>query len=134
MCGIWVKGDEKEGEGFVETGQGQTINPEYNLPNCYEMFFYARKGNATISKPGTPNVFGVRPLSPTHKYHPTERPRELITRILQTFGQVNDRVLVPYAGSGRTLLEAAKLSMIPIGFDLTKEYRDGYIIKVHQEI
>ena len=134
ICGIWVKGIDKENDGFVDAAQGQTMNPEYNLPNCYEMFFYARKGSPTITKMGSPNVFGYRPVPAAHKYHPTERPRELISRILQVFGKTNDRVLVPFAGSGRTLLESAKLSMIPIGFDLTKEYRDGYIVKVHQEI
>jgi DNA modification methylase len=130
---IWVKGDT-DTPGFVDAAQGQTMAPAYVLANCYEMFFYAKKGSPELTKQGAPNIFGYRPVPPAHKYHPTERPKELITDILQTFGQPNDRVLVPFAGSGRTMIEAAKLSMIPIGFDLTKEYRDGYIIRVHREI
>jgi DNA modification methylase len=134
LPGLWVKGVDEANDGFVEGAYGQTNNPEYCLANSYEFFFYARKGSPTLNKPGHSNVFGHRPVPHSHKYHPTERPKELITDVLQTFGHTNDRILVPFAGSGRTLLEAAKLSMIPIGFDLTKEYRDGYIIKVHKEI
>ena len=98
------------------------------------MFFYARKGNARINLLGRQNVFSYKPIPHAHKYHPTERPRELILELLKTFGFTNDKVLVPFAGSGRTLIEAAKLSMIPIGFDLTKSYRDGYIVRVNKEI
>jgi len=133
LCGQWIKGIENE-DGIVETGQGQTKNPEYSLVNVYESFYYCKKGTPILNRPASTNIFGYRPIPHAHKYHPTERPKELMTDVLNVFGHTNDKVLVPFAGSGRTLLEAAKLSMIPIGFDLTKEYRDGYIIRVHKEI
>ena len=41
---------------------------------------------------------------------------------------------VPFAGSGRTMLEAAKKNMIPIGFDLHSGFKDAYLIKLVQEI
>jgi DNA modification methylase len=133
MVCIWTKGLETE-IGIVESAQGQTMSPEYNCANVYETFYYARKGSPQLNRPGSTNLFGYRPVPHAHKYHPTERPKDLMSDVLSTFGHTNDKVLVPFAGSGRTLIEAAKLSMIPLGFDLTKEYRDGYIIRVHKEI
>jgi DNA modification methylase len=133
IVGIWAKGENNQ-DGIIEAVQGQTMAPEYVLANGYEMFFWAKKGSPTIKKGGRTNVYGYKPVPHSHKYHPTERPKELINEILRTFATINDKILVPFAGSGRTLLEAAKLSMIPVGFDLTKEYRDGYIIRIHKEI
>jgi hypothetical protein len=39
------------------------------------------------------------------------------------------KVLVPFAGSGNTLIAAALNKMMPIGYDLTEEYRNSYVLK-----
>jgi len=44
------------------------------------------------------------------------------------------RVLVPYAGSGNTLLAAFQNKMIPIGFDLGSIHRDSYITRLEEVI
>lgn len=116
MCGIWVK------------PTGQTNSPTTRLGNAYEMFFYCRKGKAILSKPGSSNVFQYKPVNPDDKRHPTERPIELTRDILSTFVKENSRVLVPYAGSGSTLLAAAAEKMIPVGFDLNQGYKDRYVL------
>ena len=120
MCGIWVK------------GQGQTMQPDRSLANAYEMFFYARKGFPLLNKPGSTNVFDYAPIAPQLKVHPTERPIEMLEDILTTFAAPNSNVLVPFAGSGNTLIAAAKNNMVPIGFDLTPEYHESYTIKIHK--
>lgn len=131
MCGIWVKGVETS-EGIVESAQGQTMQADRVLANGYEMFFYARKGSPLLNRPGMSNVFGYKPVPPQLKMHPTERPLELMGDILTTFAAPNANVLVPFAGSGNTLIAAAKNNMVPIGFDLTKEYHEGYSVRVHK--
>lgn len=118
MVGIWEK------------AIGQTTAPNYNLGNAYEMFFYARKGDAQLAKPGKANVFMHTPVSPDKKIHPTERPIPLIQNIISTFIH-GGRVIVPFAGSGNTLLACNNLGIDAIGFDLTSAYKDGYIIKVN---
>ena len=120
MCGIWIK------------GQGQSLNPERSLANAYEMFFCARKGSPLLNKPGATNVFEKTAVIPAMKMHPTERPIELLEEILTTFVTPNAKILVPFAGSGNTLLAAALQDMIPEGFDLTEEYHESYTIKVHK--
>lgn len=118
--GIWVK------------PSGQTNSPTTRLASSYEMFFYAAKGSPTIAKPGTRNVFQFDPVSPDKKRHPTERPEPMIQAVLETFAPPNSKVLVPFAGSGATLLAAMKVNMIPLGFDLSKAYRDRYILHIKE--
>lgn len=118
--GIWIK------------PSGQTNSPTTRLASSYEMFFYAAKGSPTIAKPGTRNVFQFDPVSPDKKRHPTQRPEPMIQAVLETFAPPNSRVLVPFAGSGATLLAAMKSNMIPLGFDLSKAYRDRYILHIKE--
>lgn len=122
LCGIWVK------------GQGQSMQPDRSLANAYETFFYARKGSPLLNKPGSTNVFTYSPIAHQLKLHPTERPVELLEDILTTFTAPNSNILVPFAGSGNTLIAAAKNNMVSIGFDLTDEYKEGYIVKVYKTL
>lgn len=120
MVGVWRKPG------------GQTQQPAYNLANATEFFFYLRKGSPAIATPGRTNVFEIPPVPPSQKVHPTERPVGLATELLGTFGFEGQRVMVPCCGSGNTLLAAHQLGMSPFGFDLSKSYKDSYIIKVHK--
>ena len=120
ICGIWTK------------PSGQSKRPETNLANSYEMFFIASKGSPVLIKQGRSNIFNFSPVPHQHKIHPTERPLELIQELLSTFCNPGARILVPFAGSGTTLLAAQSLNMTAVGFDLSKEYKDRYIIKVHK--
>ena len=109
---------------------GQTNNPNMRLASAFEVFYYFSKGSPVLAKPGSSNTFIFNPVSPVKKVHPTERPMELITDVLKTFGTASARVLIPFAGSGTTLLAAADLDMIPIGYDLSSAYRDAYLVRV----
>lgn len=120
MCGIWVK------------PTGQTMQPNLSLANAYEMFFYARKGSPVLAKPGRTNVYNHAPVSPDKKTHPTERPLELMQDVLETFSVENSNIIVPFAGSGATLLAAALSKRSAFGFDLSDEYRDAYVLRAQQ--
>ena len=111
---------------------GQTMQPSKILANSYEMFFYASKGNPILAKEGRINNFQYPALSGSQKSHPTERPIEMITDVITTFAFEGSKVLVPFAGSGNTLLAAAMNKMLPIGYDLTNEYRNSYVLKCEQ--
>lgn len=109
---------------------GQTNSPQYHLANTYEMFFYARKGHATIAKQGRSNRFDFDPISPSQKSHPTERPIEMMQEILSTFGNEGSRVLVPFLGSGNTILAAYLNKMDGFGFELSQRYKDSFLVKL----
>jgi ParB/RepB/Spo0J family partition protein len=128
---VWIKGAEVEGT--VEKTQGQTMTPARHLGSACEHFFYARKGDPRINKMGRTNVFSHKPVPAKRKVHPTERPLALIADILETFTMEGSRVLVPFAGSGKTLIAAFQAKMMAIGFDLGELHRDGFIELLQRE-
>uniref|UniRef100_A0A6H1ZBP4 Putative methyltransferase n=1 Tax=viral metagenome TaxID=1070528 RepID=A0A6H1ZBP4_9ZZZZ len=119
MCGIWTK------------PSGQSKRPEMHLANSYEMFFYAWKGRPALNKAGRSNNFNYSPVPPQNKTHPTERPIELMKEIYDTFAFPGSRVLIPFLGSGNGLIAAHELGMTGVGFELSKSYRDSFLVKVH---
>uniref|UniRef100_A0A6H1ZW12 Putative methyltransferase n=1 Tax=viral metagenome TaxID=1070528 RepID=A0A6H1ZW12_9ZZZZ len=120
LCGIWTKPG------------GQTHQPDKYLASSYEMFFYARKGDASITmeKRGRSNEFKFSPTHPSKKIHPTERPIELMKELLSVFATEGSRIYVPFCGSGITLNAAQELAMYPIGCDLGQDYKDGYVARI----
>jgi len=116
--GLWIK------------PAGQTNSPTTRLASCYEMFFYAAKGSPSMNKPGMKNIFAFDPVIPDKKRHPTQRPLPMIKSVLETFAKPNSKVLVPFAGSGATLIAATEADMHPLGFDLEKSYKDKYILSL----
>jgi len=120
MCGIWTK------------SSGQSKRPEIHLANSYEMFFYAWKGRPALAKPGRGNIFDFSPVPAQYKTHPTERPVELMKEVYKTFAFPGSRVLIPFLGSGNGLIAAQELGMAGTGFELSKEYRDSFLVKTYK--
>lgn len=123
MPGVWYR----------EHSGSQTMGAMYNLGNAYELFFYARKGNARLVKPGRSNIFSYKPVAPQNKIHRTQKPLELYIDILQTFTKPGANILVPFLGSGVTLRAAAKLLMTGIGYDLSQVFKDSHTLAVYAD-
>lgn len=128
---IWNKGSFSEEKGITGGGM-QSNSPSYFLSRSYESFFYARKGNIRLAKPGRPDCFQFDNIPAQHRIHPTQRPAGLMKAVLETFAEPGANVLVPFAGSGVTLVEAFKLGMKPVGFDLGQAYKDGFTLEVEK--
>jgi DNA modification methylase len=120
MCGVWTK-----------SGSGQNMNPTIRLSNNYEMFFYAWKGNPALNKAGRSNVFQFPQVPPHSKIHPTERPIELMHELYDTFTFAGSRILIPFLGSGNGLIAANQLGMSGVGFELSKAYKDSFLVRLH---
>jgi DNA modification methylase len=120
MCGVWTKGSP-----------GQSMNPSRRLSNAYEMFFYCWKGSPTLNKAGHGNDFHYSPVPPQQKTHPTERPLELTKDLYETFAFPGSRILIPFLGSGNGLLAATTLGINAMGFELSKGYKDSFLVKAH---
>ena len=119
LVGVWVK-----------SGGSQSCRPENHLSNSYEPFFWARKGSPALNEPGHPNVFYANTLPPAKKIHPTERPIELMEQIYRTFAFPGSRILIPFLGSGNGIIAAHNCGLQPIGFELSKTYRDAFLVKL----
>ena len=126
---LWVKGDADE-DGMVDKISGQTLSPMRHLANASEMFFYAKKGDPKIVNQGRTNIFSFKPVPPTLKIHPTERPIELMKEVLTTFTKEGAKILVPFLGSGVTLNAAFECKMKAFGTDLGQDHKDAFVTKL----
>jgi len=106
------------------------MNPARRLASAYEGFYYIPLGEASIEKRGRPNTFLYPAPAGNARTHPTERPVLLMADILQVFLNPGQRVLVPFAGSGSTILAACNMYMEARGFDLAEPYKSAFDYRV----
>jgi len=62
----------------------------------------------------------------TPKIHPTQKSIHVLKNLIQIFTDVGDVVIDPCAGSGVALLAAEQLGRRSYGFEIKKEYVDGF--------
>lgn len=111
---------------------GQALSPSTTLSSAYETALILRKGQPILAKPGRINVFDFAPTPACYKHHPTQKPLELYQEIFNTFSFEGASCISPFAGSGAALI-AAQLSMRKcVGFDLSEEYKKGYLKMVSE--
>ena len=60
------------------------------------------------------------------KIHPTQKPVSMLEFLIRTFTDIDDVVIDCCAGSGTTLLASKNLGRRAYGFELMKEYVDGF--------
>lgn len=60
--------------------------------------------------------------SKTPKIHPTQKPVELLQRLIEIFTDENDVVIDPVAGSGSTLIAAENVNRKAYGFEIKKNF------------
>jgi site-specific DNA-methyltransferase (adenine-specific) len=70
----------------------------------------------------------------TPKIHPTQKSIYLIQKLISIFTDPGDAVIDPCAGSGITLLAAEQLGRKSYGFEIKKEYVDGFNSKLAQNV
>lgn len=66
----------------------------------------------------------------TPKVHPTQKPVPLLEHLISLYTDVDDVVIDCCAGSGTTLLAAGNLGRRAYGFELKKEFVDGFYEKL----
>ena len=114
---------------------GQTNSPERYLARAWEPFFIAVKGDGIpIAQRGRINVFDFPVVPASRKYHPTERPVELMQEILRTFAWPGNIIMVPFLGSGATLRAAYREGMNGFGWELNEENKEPFLAAVQSDI
>ncbi len=119
--GIWIK------------SHGQTLQPELYLARAWEPFYLCRKGQPVLNKRGVLNVFGPYP-SINNRYHPTQRPVELIQTLIETLLGTPSHILSPFLGSGATLRACYNLGHQAYGYDISEEYRNKFLLDVETDV
>lgn len=106
------------------------INPlpsfhKSNWRHGFELCMYLTKGKPTtfnfISQQECVNYY-QHTLGKKHSKHPTEKPLNLIKRLIEVSSQKDNLVLDPFMGSGTTAVAAATLQRNFVGFELNPDY------------
>jgi len=105
----------------------QAISYGANLFPCAEFFLYGSCGAPYLNDPDHSSAFEYK--HNWRRAHPTEKPVEMMQEVLQTFVPPSARILVPCLGSGNTLLAAANIGMSGVGFDISNQFKPGFIEK-----
>ena len=70
----------------------------------------------------------------TPKIHPTQKSIYVLKKLISTFTDVGDVVIDPVAGSGVTLLAAEELGRKSYGFEIKKDYIEGFNEKIAKNV
>ncbi len=100
-------------------------------------------GNGKKNHEWTPNPLGAKPKDvieiPTtcngmneKTPHPTQKPEELIRKLVLASSNKDDIILDPFSGSGTTLVVAEQLNRKWLGCDLNKEYNVWAIERIEK--
>ena len=79
------------------------------------------------------SVSRIHKQSPERQNHPTQKPLEIIDRIILSSSKENDIVLDPFMGSGTTAISCLKNNRKYVGFELNKDYCEIIIQRIKQE-
>ena len=115
--------------GYWVKNNGRSLFPDRYLANRVDMFFYARKGGSTIENVNH-NVFSY-PVTSSTRFHKTEKPVALELDILNTFARANQLLVVPYLGSGNSLVAAHKLGIQAFGFEMEEKFKSRYMYNLY---
>ena len=103
---------------------------ERTLSRRYEMFFVAWKGKPVLQLKGLANVFEYPAVPSTSRWHPVQRPLDMMLRLSAIFCPRNGNTLVPFAGSGTSINAHYLRNPIPdscVGFDINEQFRTRYL-------
>ena len=104
-CLIWLKNNHGCGD----------LNGSY-APQ-YEMIIFAVKGRRALNGPRDSDVLACDNVPSADRLHPTQKPVELLRRLLRQSCPPGGIVLDPFAGSGSTLLAAYLEGFHFLGFE-----------------
>ena len=103
---------------------------EKTLSRRYEMFFVAWKGNPVLQQKGLANVFDYGAVPNTSRWHPVQRPLDMMLRLSEIFCPKLGNTLIPFAGSGVSINAHYLRNPIPdtcVGFDINEQFRTRYL-------
>ena len=118
---IWVKNNWSAGD----------LNGDFG--NQYECIAFMPKENFKLRYYRYSNVWNFDRVSSDKLLHPTQKPLDLIRRIILCSTDVGDTVLDPFMGSGTTAVACKQLRRNFIGFELSQKYVDIANKRLSQE-
>ena len=103
-----------------------------NYRNQHELILYAEKQGAVFPSHSTGNVIQVPRIDGNH--HPTEKPIELIEKLIEASTVVGEVILDPFSGSGTTGVACVELGRKFVGIEIDPVYFDIACRRIEQAV
>lgn len=107
---VWFKG----GGGFGDL--------KHTLSTDYELAIVCHKGKCRLRGKREGSVWSCRKVNPSKMLHATQKPIDLLVRMIEKYTDRNAVVFDPFMGSGSTCVAAANTGRHYIGFELDEKY------------
>ncbi|SMO91946.1 DNA methylase [Melghirimyces algeriensis] len=107
-----------------QMGLGRGFRPQH------EIIIHLVKGKPKFYDNKTGNVITEKRVSPTRRLHQTEKPVQLLAKLIRVITPPGGVVLDPFAGSGSTLVAAKREGFSFVGIERDPEYVEIAHIRV----
>lgn len=98
------------------------LNAKSKMLNAWESAIIGKREGAFFGGYCTHNIFKFQAPKGRNRVHPTQKPLELIKRLIELTTQKNDIILDMFIGSGTTAIAAKQMGRRYIGFETDKQY------------
>lgn len=95
---------------------------KHTLSTDYELDIVCHKGRGKIRGKRDGSVWECNKVAPAKMVHPTQKPLEIIQRLIEKFSDENCVVLDPFLGSGTTAVACVNTNRNFIGIELDEKY------------
>ena len=92
------------------------------MKNCEFVLFFHKGKSFPINDLGSSQFLEYKNISGKNKLHPTQKPTDLINKLILNSTKENDIVLDPFAGSSSTLISAIENNRQYLGFEIDSKY------------
>lgn len=98
------------------------LNAKSKFLNAWEPIVVGKRPGAYWGSKYFPNILKYQAPKNKTRIHPTQKPLELIKKLIELTTKENDIVLDPFMGSGTTAVACKELNRRYIGFEISNEY------------
>lgn len=133
----WILNMENSGFKFIQILIWQKNRPTFDMTRGYkyseikEQILFFMKGwkrlNINNKYPTSILKFNV---NNSNKFHPTERPMDLLYKLIELSSNKGDLILKTFAGSGNHLLDSQNKERNFIGFELSKGFYEQILVRL----
>lgn len=127
-----------ESGGFRYTNLLVWKKPNPGLGNGFraqhELAMHFSKGGGKYNTCNYGNIIDCARVHTSDREHQTQKPIEVIQRIIEVVSAPGEIILDPFAGSGTTLVAAKNLGRKSIGVEIDRAYCDIIVNRLRQEV
>ena len=98
------------------------LNAKSRFLNAWEAIVVGKKPGAHWSSSYEHNIIKVQAPKGKNRIHPTQKPVELIKKLIELTTKKGDLIMDPFMGSGTTAVACVESKRNYLGFEISKQY------------